>query len=145
MKKLHFPHPLTLLTGCILIAAALSYVLPAGQYERRDDPVTGRSVVVAGTFHEVEPDPVGFFDAIVAIPKGMADAGDVVFLVFLIGGAFTVVDETGALRSAVAWLVERLQNREVLVIPVVSLVFAAGGILEHMQEEIIPSSPSCSS
>ena len=141
MKKLRFPHPLTLLTGCILLAAAMSYVLPAGQYERRDDPVTGRSVVVAGTFHEVEPAPVGFFQAIVAIPKGMADAADVVFLVFLIGGAFTVVDETGALRSAVSWLVHRLQNREVLVIPVVSLAFAAGGALENMQEEIIALVP----
>ena len=141
MKKLRFPHPLTLLTGCILIAAALSYVLPAGQYERRDDPATGRSVVVAGTFHEVEPAPVGFFQAIVAIPKGMADAADVVFLVFLIGGAFTVIDETGALRSAVGWLVRRLQNREVLVIPVVSLVFATGGVLENMQEEIIALVP----
>ncbi len=141
MKKPRFPHPLTLLTGCILIAAALSYVLPAGRYERRDDPVTGRSVVVAGTFHEVEPDPVGFFDAIVAIPKGLADAADVVFLVFLIGGAFTVVDETGALWSAVGWLVKRLQNREVLVIPVVSLAFATGGVLENMQEEIIALVP----
>lgn len=141
MTKLRFPHPLTLLTGCILLAAAMSYVLPAGQYERRDDPVTGRSVVVAGTFHEVEPAPVGFFQAIVAIPKGMADAADVVFLVFLIGGAFTVVDETGALRSAVGWLVKRLQNREVLVIPVVSIAFATGGALENMQEEIIALVP----
>jgi uncharacterized ion transporter superfamily protein YfcC len=141
MKKPHFPHPLTLLTGCILIAAALSYVLPAGQYERRNDPVTGRSVVVAGTFHEVESAPVGFFQAIVAIPKGMADAADVVFLVFLIGGAFTVVDETGALRNAVGWLVQRLQSREVLVIPVVSLVFATGGVLENLQEEIIALVP----
>ncbi len=141
MKKLRFPHPLTLLTGCILIAAALSYVLPAGQYDRLDDPITGRSVVVAGTFHEVEPAPVGFFQAIVAISKGMADAAEVVFLVFLIGGAFTVVDETGALRSAVGWLVNRLQNREVLVIPVVSVAFATGGVLENMQEEIIALVP----
>jgi len=141
MKKLRFPHPLTLLTGCILLAAAMSYVLPAGQYERRDDPVTGRSVVVAGTFHEVEPAPVGFFQAIVAIPKGLADAAGVVFLVSLIGGAFTVVDETGALRSAVGWLVQRLQNREVMVIPVVSLAFATGGALENMQEEIIALVP----
>ena len=51
MKRLSFPHPLTLLTGCVCIAALLSHVLPAGRYDRRDDPVTGRSVVVAGTYH----------------------------------------------------------------------------------------------
>ncbi len=101
MPKLRFPDPITLLVGCLLLAAALSYVLPAGQYDRQDDPATGRNVVVAGTYHEVDASPVGLFEAIVAIPLGMADAADVVFLVFLIGGAFTVVDETGALRSAV--------------------------------------------
>ena len=70
-----FPHPLTLLTGCILAAAIGSYVLPAGQYERRADPVTGRDVVVAGTYHHVDPRPVGPFEALVAIPKGLAAAG----------------------------------------------------------------------
>ena len=101
MPKLRFPHPLTLLFSCIVIAAALSYVLPAGQYDRQQDVATGRSVVVAGTYHSVEPSPVNPFEAMVAIPKGMADAASVIFLIFLIGGAFTVVDETGALRHAV--------------------------------------------
>jgi uncharacterized ion transporter superfamily protein YfcC len=136
-----FPHPLTLLTACILAAAIGSHLLPAGQYERRADPVTGREVVVAGTYHRVESSPVGPFEALVAIPRGLAAAGSVIFLVFLVGGAFTVVDETGALRQAVGWLVRRLENRETLLIPIVSLAFAAGGALEHMSEEIIALVP----
>jgi len=44
-----FPHPLVLLVAGIALAAAASWVLPAGQYERRDDPATGRRVVIAGT------------------------------------------------------------------------------------------------
>ncbi|HEU4936394.1 MAG TPA: hypothetical protein VFT39_08075, partial [Vicinamibacterales bacterium] len=141
MRGAAFPHPLTLLTACILAAALASYVLPAGQYERRDDPVTGRAVVVAGTYHHVERTPVGPFQALVAIPKGLAAAGSVVFLVFLVGGAFTVVDQTGALRQAVTWLVRRLQNREALVIPIVSLTFATFGALENMAEEVIALVP----
>ena len=136
-----FPHVLTLLTGCILLAAALSYVLPAGRYDRQEDEATGREVVVAGTFHEVEQNPVGPFQMFVAIPLGMADAASVIFLVFLIGGAFTVVDETGALRRSIGWLVRRLDGREVLVIPVIAVIFATGGVLENMQEEIIPLIP----
>ena len=141
MTKSKFPHPLTLLVGCILLGAVLSYVLPAGQYERKDDPVTNRKVVVAGTYHRVSPQPVNFFQALVAIPKGMADAASVIFLVFLVGGAFTVVDETGALKQAVGWLVGKLQNRETLVIPIICLTFALGGALENMQEEIIALIP----
>src|SRR5437763_8994202 len=122
-----FPHPLVLLVAGTALAAAASWVLPAGQYERRDDPVTGRRVVVAGTYHAVPPHPVGPWRALVAIPKGMADAASVIFFVFLIGGAFTVVDRTGALRGAVDWLVRRLARRDALVIPAACLTFALGG------------------
>src|SRR4051812_41002850 len=141
MPPSRFPHPLALLTGCILVGALCSYLLPAGQYDRREDPVTGRTVVVAGTYHRVEQRRVGPFEALVDIPKGLAEAASVVFLVFLVGGAFTVVDETGALRQAVGWLVRRLQRREALVIPIVSLTFALGGALENMSEEIIALVP----
>ena len=140
MSSARFPI-LALLTACILVAAASSYILPAGQYTRHEDPATGRQVVVAGTYHRVDPAHVGPFQAMVAIPKGLADAASVVFLVFLVGGAFTVVDETGALRQAVEWLVRRLQSREALVIPIVSLTFAVGGALENMSEEIIALVP----
>ncbi len=140
-RKFSLPHPLVLLTGCVILAALASYVLPAGEFDRRFDEATGRNVVVAGTYHEVEPAPVGFFDAMVALPRGMADAADVIFLVFLIGGAFTVVDETGALKRGVTSLIATLKGRDILVIPVVSLFFAMGGIVENMQEEIIPLIP----
>ncbi|MYE69012.1 MAG: YfcC family protein, partial [Gemmatimonadetes bacterium] len=135
------PHPLVLLSACVVLAAGASYLLPAGAYERVTDEEVGRTVVVAGTYQAVEPSPVGPFQAIVALPRGMVDAAEVIFLVFLIGGAFTVVDETGALRRGITSLVRALRGRDLLVIPVVSLCFATGGVLENMQEEIIPLIP----
>src|SRR5216110_3725901 len=116
-------------------------MLPTGQYERRDDPITGRRVVVAGTYHPVAASPLGPLRALVVIPKGMVDAASVIFFVFLIGGAFTVVDRTGALRSAVEWLVRHLKRRDALVIPATCLVFALGGVLDNMKEEIIALVP----
>ncbi len=139
--RLRIPHPLVLLLGCVLLAAAASWIVPAGEFERTEDAVTGRIVVVAGTYHEVEPAPVGAFDALVALPRGMADSADVIFLIFLIGGAFTVVDETGTLRRAVSWLIRGLHGRDLLVIPVVSALFATGGALQNLQEEIIALVP----
>jgi len=137
MKWLRIPDPLTLLVACVVVAAGLSYVLPAGEYQRREDPRTGRQVVVAGTYAPVESRPVGLFDAMVAIPRGMANAADVVFLILFGSAAFTVVDRTGALATGVSWLVARLGHRQLLVIPVISLLFATGGVVENMQEEII--------
>ncbi|MBK5255286.1 MAG: YfcC family protein, partial [Vicinamibacteria bacterium] len=136
-----FPHPLSLLFLCILLAASLTWILPAGLYDRHRDEATGRDVVTAGSYHRAEQNPIAPFDALVAIPKGMADAGSVIFFVFLIGGAFTAVDKTGVLRSVVDVLVRRSSGRGLLVVPIVAVLFATLGALENMQEEIIALIP----
>ena len=141
MIKSKFPHPLTLLLGCILLAAALTYILPAGEYDRKHDDAANKDVAVAGSYHRVPQQPVTPFQAFVEIPKGLIDAADVIFFVFLVGGAFTVVDETGALKQSVSVLVKKLQNHQTLVIPIVSILFAIGGAVENMQEEILAMVP----
>ena len=139
--RLRFPHPLALLVGCVAIAAVLTWILPAGQYQRREDPATGRSVVVAGTYARVEAHPIGPFEAVVAIPKGIVDAASVIGLVFLIGGAFTVIERTGTLARLAHGLASAVRGRGLLVIPVASLAFSLGGIMMQMQEELIAFVP----
>jgi len=141
LARARLPDPLTLLTLCVLLGAAASWVVPAGQYDRREDVVTGRMVVVPGTYAAVDPAPVGLFEALLTIPRGLIAAADIIFLVFLTGGAFVVVDRTGALRAAVDALARVLRGRGILVIPVVSLFFATGGALLNTQEEIIALMP----
>ncbi len=140
--RFRLPHPLALLVAGILIAAALTWIVPAGEYDRREDEATGRTVVVAGTYERVEAAPVGPLGALLSVPRGVIDAADVIVLVFLVGGAFAVVDRTGALRAALEGLVNRLGRREALAIPIAALAFAAGGALENMQEEIIALIPA---
>ena len=137
LGAIRFPHPLVLLFSCVVIASLLSYVLPAGEFDRQENFESGQQIVIGGTYHEVEQNPVNLFRAIVSLPRGMSDAASVIFLVFLIGGAFTVLDETGTLRRGVASLVQRLGDKEMLVIPIVSIMFATGGAVANMQEEVI--------
>lgn len=141
MTASRFPHPLTLLVACVLLAGALTWLVPAGEYERREDAATGRSVVVPGTYVPVEAAPIGPFQALVGIPRGMAAAAPVIFFVFLVGGAFAVVERTGALGRLVNSLVAALEGRGLLVIPVAGLAFATGGALIQMQEELIAFVP----
>jgi uncharacterized ion transporter superfamily protein YfcC len=141
LPRLRLPHPIVLLGAAVVVAAILTWVLPAGQYDRRDDPATGRRVVVAGTYHPVERAPVGPFAAAVAIPRGFIAASDVIFLVILVGGAWVVVDRLGTLPAVVQWLVDRFADHGLLVIPIVAIFFATMGALENMQEEIIPLVP----
>jgi len=135
------PHPLILLIGAVGVAAALTWALPAGEYDRRDDEATGRRVVVAGTYHEVEPAPVGVWGALVALPRGLVDAADVIVVILFVGGAWVVVDRMGTLGRLVGSLVSRFRARGDLAIPVLSFFFASMGALENMQEEIIPLVP----
>ena len=136
------PHPVVLLIAGVAICAALTWILPAGEYERRDDHATGRRVVVAGTYHRVEPAPVGPFAAVVAIPRGFVEAADVVGVVLFVGAAWVVVDRTGTLGRLITTLVAAFGNRGLIAIPIISMFFASMGALENMQEEIIPLVPA---
>jgi len=138
---MRLPHPIILLLGAIGIAAALTWVLPAGEYERRDDPATGRRVAVAGTYHRVEAAPVGPFRAVMAVPRGFAAGIDVVMTILIVGAAWVVVDKLGTLRVLVGAIVRRFTGRGLIAIPLVALFFTMGGALENMQEEIIPLIP----
>jgi uncharacterized ion transporter superfamily protein YfcC len=139
--KLRLPHPFLLLLGAVAVAAAATWILPAGEYERRDDAVTGRRVVVPGTYHAVEGAPVGPFGAAVAVPRGFVDAADVVAAILLVGGAWVVVDRVGTLPRLVAALVARFHGRGLYAVPVIAAFFAGMGAIENMQEEIIPMVP----
>ena len=141
MRKFAMPHALALLVGGILLAAGLTWILPAGEYERREDATTRKSVVVNGTYHHVAPRPLSAWQAVIAIPKGLESGADVIFFVFLAGGALLVLDRTGALRGTVNGLAKVLGHRETLVIPVFCAVFGFLGAAENMQEEIIALMP----
>ena len=74
MARFRVPHTLILLFGMNLLALALTYVLPQGQFDRETN-ADGREQVVAGTFQVLtdaeRPSPLSVFTA---IPKGVGEA-----------------------------------------------------------------------
>ncbi len=138
--RLRLPHPLVLLLGGVAMAAVLTWILPAGLYQRRHDPVTNRELVVAGTYAHVTSTPVGPLTALLAVPKGIVAGADVILTVLVVGGAFALLDATGVLARLVGALVGRTR-RPRLVVVFVCLIFATFGALENMQEEIIALVP----
>ncbi|MFP5354043.1 MAG: YfcC family protein [Gemmatimonadota bacterium] len=141
MSRLRLPHPVVLLLAGIIIAAVLTWILPAGEYERRDDPATGRRLVVAGTYQRVEAAPVGPLGALVAVPRGLVEGAEVIISVLLVGGAFALLEQLGALARGAQAIVRIFRGRGVWAIPAVSLIFATFGAMENMQEEIIALVP----
>lgn len=138
--RLRFPHPMVLLLAGVLVAALLTWVLPAGAYQRRLDPVSGRERVVAGTYERVEAAPVGLPAAVLAVPRGIVDGADVIVVILFVGGAFAMLERTGALGRLVAALLGRTRRPRSVVV-LVSLLFATLGAMANTHEEIIALVP----
>lgn len=134
------PHPLVLLLTGVLLAMVLTWVLPAGLYERQADADTGRELVLPGTWHRVTANPVGPMQAILAVPRGIVNGADVVVVILFVGGAFALLDRTGALRRLVMALVGRTRRPRLVVVSM-SLVFGTLGALDNTFEEIIALIP----
>ena len=81
-KKFALPHIYVLLFSIIIVCTLLTWVLPAGQFDRVVNDA-GRTVAVAGTYHTVEASPVGLFEMFQAVYNGFVNAGEVSFFVFI--------------------------------------------------------------
>lgn len=140
MMRFSLPHPFVLLLGAVGVAAALTWVIPAGEYQRRTDADTGRTVVIAGTYAPVDATPVGPMAAVLAVPRGIIAGADVILTILFVGGAFALLDATGALARLVGALIGATRRPRTIVVAV-SLAFATLGALENMQEEIVALAP----
>jgi uncharacterized ion transporter superfamily protein YfcC len=140
-RRLKVPHTLVLLFGMVGLAQILTYLLPAGTFDRVEN-AAGRLQVVPGSFH-LTPDaealsPLAIFTA---IPKGFSAAHEIIFFVFIIGGAFAVLRASGAVDAAIGALLRRLGNRPFWLIAGGILIFALGSSTIGMAEEYLPFVP----
>jgi uncharacterized ion transporter superfamily protein YfcC len=140
MPRFRVPHTLVLLFGMIVLALVATYVLPAGSFERVKNEA-GRELVVAGTYHRVEAETLSPWDALTAVPRGFAAAGEIIFFVFIIGGAVAVFRATGAPDAGIAALLRRLGHVPGLLLLGGMLVFAVGSSTIGMAEEYLPFVP----
>jgi uncharacterized ion transporter superfamily protein YfcC len=139
-----FPSAFTILFALIILVAALTWIIPAGQYERVPSEALGRDVPVAGSFAPADPNPQGVFDVILAPIAGFydpmeytANAIDVSLFVLIIGGFIGVVTATGAIDAGIARAMLRLKGRENWMIPILMALFALGGTTYGMAEETL--------
>jgi uncharacterized ion transporter superfamily protein YfcC len=138
--RLKLPHPFVLLLATVVVAIAMTWVVPAGKYERRADAATGRDIVVPGTYARVAQAPIGPMAALLVVPRGIVAGADIILTILMVGGAFALLDATGALGRLVGTLVGRTRRPRIIVAFVI-IAFATLGALENMHEEIIALVP----
>ena len=105
-KSFKLPHIYGLLFLIIVICTILTWVLPAGEFDRAVNEATGRTVAVAGTYHAVEASPVNVFEMFQAIYNGFNDAAGVIFFVFISYASISIIIASGAFNGLVAALLK---------------------------------------
>ena len=115
------------------VAAVLTWVIPAGRYQRSVLP-DGREAVVPGSYETIERSPAGFWEVVTAIPDGLSDAASVVFLVFLVAGSVGVMRRAGVLDLGVHRLTAATGQRVELLIPALMFGFASVSAAVGMPE-----------
>ncbi len=141
IKKMRVPNTFFLLFILIVIVALATYVVPAGEFVREVNEATGRTVVVPGTYGRVEQTPVSFFNTIKAIPEGLNQAAHIVFFVFMISGAFGIIQATGTINAGIASTVKKFGSKGKLLIPALVFIFSLAGAILGTAEEALPFYP----
>jgi len=148
------PDTALVIFSIVVLAAAVTWVVPPGGYDRTEMVVPGvgtRQVVVPGTFQYL-PSEAGSVAGHLAHSVGMIfkapilgftdpDAAPIIAFVLLIGGAFAVLQQTQAVDAALRALIRASRESrllELMLLPIFMTLFSLGGAIFGMAEETIP-------
>lgn len=143
MKKI--PHTFTIVFGLIVLAAVLTWVVPAGEYTRVVEG--GREVVLNDSFHRVDAAPQTW-QVFSALFNGFVDKADIIVFILMVGGAFWILNNSHAIDVGVMAFLRRVQRLSRyklvsklgvnnIIITLVMLLFSLFGAVFGMSEETI--------
>jgi uncharacterized ion transporter superfamily protein YfcC len=138
-KTLKVPHTLVLIFSIIIIMAILTYIIPGGIYERAAKD--GRQVIIPDSFQRIENKPQNLGALLLAPSRGFVDAAEIIAFVIIVGGAFAVIQHTGAIDGMIRSISaahSRSRLLRHLMIPILMTLFALAGAIFGMSEEVIP-------
>lgn len=135
-KRLTMPHTLVLIFLIILAVGILTYVIPAGEFERVTDEASGQTLIVPGSFQFIDSSAVGFFSLMQSIYNGMVEGGGIIFFIFFAYAYIFMIIKSGAMNSAIKVLLRIMHGREyfsiIVLMPVFALISASSGLYDEM-------------
>ena len=129
MKKLKVPHTYVLIAMLILLSAALTWFVPGGAY------VTEADGSVHFEAREGVPQVLQVFPALY---HGFVKQAGIIIFILVVGGAFWLLNATGAVSGGIRRFIDRVGKRDKLVLVGITILFSAGGAVFGMSEETIP-------
>jgi len=147
-KKFKMPSALSIIIGVIFFAILVTWIIhfvdPQSTWFRNDAKLKVPKFHADKWFNFNKSDwfvsktgMYGVFDALKAGVAGVFDSLQVIFYILAIATLVEVLLKIGALEAGVASLVKGLKNKEIILVPVLYILFALGGTLYGMQEETL--------
>lgn len=133
-RSFKFPHTYVIIGAILVFVTILTYIIPAGQYQRVED-ADGRMIVVSGSFEFIEQTPVSPADMVMSIVEGMVQASDIIFFIFFAYGMVFMLIQTGAFFGGMGALIKRMRGKEWLIFPVFMALLGVCGSTFGLYEE----------
>ena len=139
-NKLRFklPDALVIMSAILLIMTLLTWIVPPGSFDRTE--VNGRIVVQPGTYSSDDFSGQGLFDLLLSPVKGFMSAAQIIAFVLIVGGAFKIIQKTGAFQTGLENMVrfaEANPTKKKYIIPLLTLFFSLAGATFGMSEEVL--------
>lgn len=134
------PTAYSILFLLILLVAAATWIVPAGEYDMLTDE-SGVPRPISGSYHTVDSSAQGIGAVLLAAFHGFYDAVDICLFILAVGGFLGVMMKTGAINAGIFHIVRLLQGKEMWMIPILMVLFGLGGTTFGMAEETIAFYP----
>ena len=139
-RKLAMPDTLIIVASVVLLVAILSWIIPSGTYDYQEMNINGRirNVAIDGTYHTIDKSEVtttGFLGFFSVLYRGCVEAADVIFMILCCCGTFGVVVKTGAFHAGIGTILKKLKGKEILLVPIIMMIFGLGGSVFGMASE----------
>ncbi len=121
------PHPVILLFLIMVAVAGMTYIIPAGEYQR--ELINGRLRVIPGTFKIIPSNPTSFMDLFRALPTGFKGAAEIIYVVLAGGIMFGVLQKSKMIENVVGSIVKYLgQDKKYFLIVLMTYIFGMAGV-----------------
>ena len=129
MRKFRIPNTYVIIALIIVLCAVATWVVPGGRYVAAEDG--------ALTYEQVEHVPQTW-QVFSAIYHGFVKQAGIIVFILVVGGAFWLLNATGAVASGISRFIARVGKRDKWVLVALTVLFSVGGAVFGMSEETIP-------
>ncbi len=141
-RKLRIPDTFSILLIIMALFILLTWIIPAGEYDRATTQVGGlqKEVLIPGTYKTVTPSPQGPGAFLTAPVKGFTAAAQIIGFCFLVGGAFGIFNRSGAIEAGIRNILSRSNNhpgRKKTIICIIMVLFSLAGATFGMSESVL--------